>query len=219
MRAQPPRHRAFTLVELLVVMSVIAILMSLLVPTLHAVRRQVNETRCEAMIHGLSMAAESYKQMYYAYPPDPPDPNPNPAEICYSSQSLVYHLSGASIVYGPGNAPSEYPWKHPFFKDPSTQGNQRRAQHVFYQFNDDMLKDLKSGSGEIGLPGIIDPWGVPLFYNAPGGGNGNPKHNVQGFDLLSAGVDGKLGTDDDIGNFKDSKPGYTNEVDNWKPAE
>jgi prepilin-type N-terminal cleavage/methylation domain-containing protein len=210
MRAQPPRHRAFTLVELLVVMSVIAILMSLLVPTLHAVRRQVNETRCEAMIHGLSMAAESYKQMYYAYPPD------YHPEMSYVSQALVYYLSGASITYTGTKAPTGYPWHHEVFQD--TTGSGRLASHVFYQFNDDMLIDLGGG-----LPGIIDPWGLPLFYNAPGPStnnpNGNPKHNVQGFDLLSAGVDGKLGTDDDIGNFKDSKPGYTNEVDNWKPAE
>jgi prepilin-type N-terminal cleavage/methylation domain-containing protein len=202
MRAQTPRHRAFTLVELLVVMSVIAILMSLLVPTLHAVRRQVNETRCEAMIHGLGMAIESYKQMYYAYPPDHTFP--------YVSQALVYYLSGASIAYQ-GTAPTGYPWNHSVFNDPSGSG--RLASHVFYQFDDDMLKDLTGN----GLPGIIDPWGLPLFYNAPGGENGNPKHNVQGFDLVSAGVDGNLDTDDDLANYSDSKTDYSGGVTKWKP--
>jgi prepilin-type N-terminal cleavage/methylation domain-containing protein len=211
MRAQPPRHRAFTLVELLVVMSVIAILMSLLVPTLHAVRRQVNETRCEAMIHGLSMAAESYKQMYYAYPPD------NHPQMDYVSQALVYYLSGASIAYGPDDAPDGYPWDNEVFKD--TSGSGRLASHVFYQFDDDMLLDLSDGSPGNGLPGIIDPWGVPLFYNAPSGANANPLHNVQGFDLVSAGVDGNLGTDDDLANYSDSKTGYSSSVTKWKPAE
>jgi general secretion pathway protein G len=41
----------------------------------------------------------------------------------------------------------------------------------------------------------LDPWGREYFYEAPG------KHNVNGFDVYSAGADGKPGTDDDIGNW------------------
>jgi general secretion pathway protein G len=41
----------------------------------------------------------------------------------------------------------------------------------------------------------IDPWGNPYIYYFPG------KHNQNGYDLLSAGLDGKEGTDDDIGNW------------------
>jgi general secretion pathway protein G len=41
----------------------------------------------------------------------------------------------------------------------------------------------------------IDPWGNPYIYYFPG------KHNSVGYDLLSAGLDGKEGTDDDIGNW------------------
>jgi hypothetical protein len=143
--------------------------------------------------------------MYYAYPPDNTFP--------YVSQALVYYLSGASIAFGSSGAPDGYPWDNDVFKD--TSGSGRLASHVFYQFDDDMLKDL-SGNG---LPGIIDPWGVPLFYNAPSGANANPLHNVQGFDLVSAGVDGNLGTDDDLANYSDSKTGYSSSVTKWKPAE
>ena len=199
-----PRRRAFTLVELLVVMSVIAILMSLLVPTLHAIRKQVNEARCEGMIQGLGMAIEAYKQRHYVYPPD------SHTSLSYVSEALAYYLSGASIAYGPGSAPSGYPWYHIIFKDPSGSG--RRASHILYQFKDDMLQDVASKNG---VPAIIDPWQRPLFYNSAGGANGNPNHNVQGFDLVSAGPDGSLGNDDDIGNYNDSNPDYTNSVSNW----
>jgi general secretion pathway protein G len=41
----------------------------------------------------------------------------------------------------------------------------------------------------------VDPWGNKFFYEYPG------KHNTRGYDLLSAGPDGKAGTGDDIGNW------------------
>jgi general secretion pathway protein G len=37
-----------------------------------------------------------------------------------------------------------------------------------------------------------DPWGNYYLYVYPG------KHNPAGYDLYSAGVDGKAGTDDDV---------------------
>ncbi len=41
----------------------------------------------------------------------------------------------------------------------------------------------------------VDPWSNPYIYYFPG------KHNQTGYDLLSMGLDGKEGTDDDIGNW------------------
>ena len=40
-----------------------------------------------------------------------------------------------------------------------------------------------------------DPWGHEYTYTCPG------KHNSSSFDITSAGPDGQLGTDDDIGNW------------------
>jgi general secretion pathway protein G len=42
----------------------------------------------------------------------------------------------------------------------------------------------------------MDPWGNPYLYQFPG------KHNPSGYDLWSAGPDGKSGDADDIGNWK-----------------
>jgi general secretion pathway protein G len=41
----------------------------------------------------------------------------------------------------------------------------------------------------------IDAWGNVYIYHYPG------KHNPNSYDLLSAGPDGKEGTEDDIGNW------------------
>ena len=41
----------------------------------------------------------------------------------------------------------------------------------------------------------VDPWGNKYIYEYPG------KHDTNGYDLFSAGPDGKPGTDDDIVNW------------------
>ena len=55
--------------------------------------------------------------------------------------------------------------------------------------------DVKHWSGPYldALP--ADPWGDKYIYEFPG------KHNPNSYDLISAGPDGKEGTDDDIGNW------------------
>jgi general secretion pathway protein G len=42
----------------------------------------------------------------------------------------------------------------------------------------------------------VDPWGSKYIYEYPG------RHNSNGYDLFSAGPDGKAGTGDDIGNWQ-----------------
>jgi general secretion pathway protein G len=42
----------------------------------------------------------------------------------------------------------------------------------------------------------VDPWGNDYFYEYPG------KHNPNAYDLFSAGPDGRIGTEDDIGNWQ-----------------
>jgi general secretion pathway protein G len=46
---------------------------------------------------------------------------------------------------------------------------------------------------------VLDPWGHPYQYLNPG------KHNPDNYDVYSMGPDGLPDTDDDIGNWPDSK--------------
>jgi prepilin-type processing-associated H-X9-DG protein/prepilin-type N-terminal cleavage/methylation domain-containing protein len=58
------RRRAFTLVELLVVIGIIALLISILMPTLARVRKQGEATKCSAHLHGMAQAWQMYANQF-----------------------------------------------------------------------------------------------------------------------------------------------------------
>src|SRR5688500_8824520 len=67
-RLQPTRA-AFSLVELLVVIGIIAILIAILLPTLSAARRQANMVRCGANLRTLAQACILHAQEHRNYMP------------------------------------------------------------------------------------------------------------------------------------------------------
>ena len=58
--AQSSRHSAFTLVELLVVIGVIALLMGILMPALNKARAAARSTSCRSNLHSLALAFRMY---------------------------------------------------------------------------------------------------------------------------------------------------------------
>ena len=63
------QKRGFTLVELLVVISIIALLVAILLPALSAARKQAQETVCKTNLHQIGLATYLYRDDYDDYLP------------------------------------------------------------------------------------------------------------------------------------------------------
>ena len=82
--------RAFTLIELIVVVSIIALLASLIFPVVGAVNRIKLKKRTQVELMQVETAIETYKSKLGHYPPD------NPA--CHSTNSLYFELLGSVLA-------------------------------------------------------------------------------------------------------------------------
>ena len=112
-------QRAFTLVELLVVMAIIGILISLLLPAVQSAREAARRMRCAHNLMQLSIAVQNYESAYEMYPPgvtDSQGPIMNVAQghhfgwltriLPYIEQTTTFrHLDFTVSVYDDKNAP------------------------------------------------------------------------------------------------------------------
>jgi prepilin-type N-terminal cleavage/methylation domain-containing protein len=62
-------RKAFTIVELLIVVTIIALLLGILLPSINMVRTKAKETAQKAQFATIDMALEAFKQDYGDYPP------------------------------------------------------------------------------------------------------------------------------------------------------
>ena len=124
---KPCRH-AFTLVELLVVIAVIAILAALLLPAVARAKEHARRTACRSNLGQINLAFHAYADDHRDALPILPDPNPYPNGVgAYYKQLVKGHLG----LDGPAS-PTEK-----VFVCPSDREVFMQLQHAFtsYTFN------------------------------------------------------------------------------------
>ena len=90
------RKRAFTIVELLTVMSIIVILIGLLVPALNKVRRYATDVKQRAQLHSISTALELFNNEFEGYP-ESTALDPQSQEYC-GAMKLCEALMGQDLL-------------------------------------------------------------------------------------------------------------------------
>jgi prepilin-type N-terminal cleavage/methylation domain-containing protein len=90
-------RKAFTMVELLTVVVIIALLLGLLIPSISMVRTKAKDTAQKAQLGIISIGLEAFKQDYGDYPPSDWDGN-TPPETYTGAQKLAEALVGWDLM-------------------------------------------------------------------------------------------------------------------------
>lgn len=113
--SRPPR--AFTLVELLVVISIIGVLIALLLPAIQAARRSANRTQCLSNLHQMGVALEHFMDTQGSrgrfpvaarLPSEEPIPNAGsgpqyPKRLCITKVLGPYIENNAEVFHCPSD--------------------------------------------------------------------------------------------------------------------
>lgn len=206
-----PRTDAFTLIELLTVIAIIAILMGLLFPALSSAKEQARRTAAANAVRNIVNACKSYQTDYNKFPPVT-------TALDGSVDTGGYYSYGDKGVTGAKLGNNElFDILRAIARGVNVGNAMNKRQQKYFEMG--KAKDPATprdgfidGTGYTGTQGqLMDPWGVQYtivldaadsgtidmgnFYtDLAGGGNNLLRVSVA---VFSVGKDGKLGTKGD----------------------
>ena len=137
----------FTLVELLVAISIIIVLMGLLFPTINIIKIAVNRARAKATIESLCTAAKNYHTEYGKWPEPASDQN-----LVLTFNGLVNPVTGQKATSGQ-----------------AASDNPRAIRYMEIQSKDVTIRVF----GEQTPLALYDPWWMPYAYCFDNGKKGS----------------------------------------------
>ncbi|MCB9899219.1 MAG: prepilin-type N-terminal cleavage/methylation domain-containing protein [Planctomycetes bacterium] len=212
MTIRPVRgERGFSLIEILVVLTIMALLMGFTVVAVSRYRESGRVTECRARIESLKVLALSYADRTGDVPP---------------SRLAALGVRGANKV-------NEGIEAFVVALGDERYAGERPTEAWLGNTDDDRSDDVHAATGGKALLEILDPWDNPFAYIASTdydepttvrvGGDGvfedvevhalrNPLtdayHEFESFQIRSAGPDGLFDTEDDLANFESAEPAH-----------
>ncbi|HUW33334.1 MAG TPA: hypothetical protein VM223_17125 [Planctomycetota bacterium] len=143
---------------------------ALIFPVLGNVRRQAKQAITAVMLSNLQVALAEYQRDNGVYPPDR-----GAGEMDKCSETLYFYLTGSDVDSTNNSLRSEL-------------RSSRRNAKAYFDCKQEYLADYDGD----GYYEMLDAWGGPWIYVAPGPGRQQPDRRTS-YDLYSVGPDGKTG--------------------------
>ncbi len=163
---------AFTIVELLIVVTIIALLVGILVPAINKVKENAKTVATSAQLNAIARACDAYKAQFHnqGYPGYITDSQVENNNNFSANENLVISLLGGVIPLDRADEDMTISSTGTkiFFDDigrgPAIRSGRRYG--AFYQPQDDELKALdNTGSSEDNMPELVDKsTGMPILY-------------------------------------------------------
>jgi prepilin-type N-terminal cleavage/methylation domain-containing protein len=205
----PQRPAGFTLIEMLVVLAILGMLLGFAGVAMMRYLQTGNVTNCQARITAMALLLDSYADRMGDFPPG------RLAALGITDANAVNEGSEALVA-----ALRSEEW-----------GGRRPEESWLGNVDADATQTKRFADGSRALLEFTDPWDNPIIYIVHGDYEGealyrlsgdygeedvtaraarNPLtggfHRFESYQLLSAGPDGLLGTEDDIANYEIASP-------------
>lgn len=172
--------RAFTLVELLVVIGIIALLIGILLPSLNKARQAALTTKCASNLRNMGNAMQMYLNQFNHYPASITQTAGSPVYAVWPARLKLFLNGDRGVFHCPAQE-SGFEWKE--VKGPP--GGR-------------FAKDIDSGYGYDTGELLLDAFAVPFSYGWNDWGTYPPTHSV----------DKMKGLGGDVGTFAFGLPGF-----------